>query len=344
MEVKNVRLALLGFGNVGRAFALLIMKKATEIFEQRGLRLTVTGIATGRHGRVIDPDGVDLRLALDQVQAGQPLDGDPQHIHPATVEEFVRQVPADVLIETIPVTYETGKPAVDLMRIAIKRGMHGITANKGTMVHGYSEFKEICARKNTRFAYESTVLDGIPIFSLVRDRLPHLNITGFGGILNATSNLILNMMEHGSSFDEAVKEAQRLGIAETDPSGDIDGWDAAVKVAALATAVLNHPLLPTQVAREGVRSITPEMVMAAKADGKRYKMVCEAYKTEDGVDAKVSLKLLSSDSFFYGIDSGTSYVEFYSDSLPVIGLVEAGEPAPEATAYGILTDLLDIVG
>ena len=200
---------------------------------------------------------------VTQIPADDPLD-------------FIHTVPADVLFENSPVNHETGQPAIDHLRAALERGMHAITANKGPVVHAYRELTDLAQAKKRKFFFESTVMDGAPIFSLFRSALPAAQLISFRGILNSTTNLILGRMEDGESFEDAVKYCQQIGLAETDPSGDVDGWDAAIKVAALVTVLMDIPLKPQQVDRTGIRGITPEMIAEAKAEGKRWKLVCTA--------------------------------------------------------------------
>ncbi len=142
--------------------------------------------------------------------------------------------------------------------------MHAITANKGPVVHAYRELTELAQAKGRKFYFESTVMDGAPIFSLFRSALPAAQLNSFRGILNSTTNLILGRMEDGETFEDAVKYCQEIGLAETDPSGDVDGWDAAIKVAALVTVLMGVPLKPQEVDRTGIRGITAEMVAEAK--------------------------------------------------------------------------------
>src|SRR5690606_29242503 len=154
---------------------------------------------------------------------------------PGDALEFIRACPADVLFENTPVNHLTGQPAAGYLRAALENGMHAVTANKGPVVHAYAELTALAERAGRRFLFESAVMDGAPIFSLFRGPLPAAELVGFHGILNSCTNLLLGLLEQGKPFADAVKYAQSIGIAETDPSADIDGWDAAIKVAALST-------------------------------------------------------------------------------------------------------------
>lgn len=339
--MSHYRLALLGFGNVGRAFARLLKRKEAELEHSYDINFIVTGIATVRHGIALDPDGLDLEQALALVEGGSSLEAISKFPLTDTLD-FLNSVPADVLFENSPVNHENGEPAASYLRIALERGMHAITANKGPVVHACRELSDLAVKMKRRFLFESTVMDGAPIFSLFRSALPAAQLTSLRGILNSTTNLILGRMENGESFDEALKYSQSIGLAETDPSGDVDGWDAAIKVAALVTVLMGLPLKPQEVERTGIRGITPEKITAAKAEGKRWKLVCTAEREGDTVKGRVAPELVSPASPLYSVDGSSSIVEFHTDTLSSLSLVE-GNPGPETTAYGLLADFINAV-
>lgn len=334
-------LAFLGFGNVGRALARLLLRKQAELSERYDIQFCVTGIATARHGMAIDPDGLDLNVALQWVEAGESLHA-LSRLPLVDTLDFLYSVPADVLFENTPVNHENGEPAVSYLRVALERGMHAITANKGPVVHAYHELTALAARHACRFYFESAVMDGAPIFSLFRNALPAIEIASFRGILNSTTNLILGLMEQGQSFEQALAYAQRIGLAETDPSADVDGWDAAIKVAALSTVLMGVPLKPQQVARRGIREITPEQIVEAQRQGKRWKLVCMAERVGETVRASVQPEMVGPDSPLYSVNGSSSIVEFHADVLPGLAIVE-GNPGPETTAYGLLADFIHAI-
>jgi homoserine dehydrogenase len=338
--VNQQALVLVGFGNVGRAFARLILRKRETLAQQFDIALRVTGIITGRHGQAIDPRGIDLERALTLAEQGQALDVLSSLPAPTDVFDFIRACPGDVLFENTPVNHYTGRPAVDYLRAALEKGMHAITANKGPVVHAYNELTALAAQKGRRFLFESAVMDGAPIFSLFRGPLPVADLLGFTGILNSCTNLLIGLMEQGQSFDAAVRYAQSIGITETDPSADIDGWDAAIKVAALSTVLMGVPLKPQEVEREGIRAITPAMINEACAAGERWKLVCSAKREGGRVVGRVTPQRVGSSSPLYSIEGTSSYVQFALDVLPGLGIVESN-PGPETTAYGLLADLIN---
>ncbi len=340
--MTHYRLALIGFGNVGRALVQLLGRKQSELESQYGITFTITGIATGRHGIAINPDGIDGEKALQLVEKGQSLEVLSVLKPPQNNLDFIKQCPADVLFENTPVNHKTGQPAIDHLKCALEHKMHAITANKGPVVHGYRELAEMARKYNRRFMFESTVMDGAPIFSLFRQALPTAQLKAFQGILNSCTNLILGRMEKGETFEQAVAYAQSIGIAETDPSADVDGWDAAIKVAALVTVLMDIPFKPDEVEREGIRSITPEMINKARAEGKRWKLICSATRDGKVVHAKVAPQMVESNSPFFSVDGTSSIARFQTDVLPGLSIVE-GDPGPETTAYGLLADFIHAV-
>ena len=338
--MKNYRIALLGFGNVGQAFLRLLLRKRDLLLNDYGLGFTIAGIATARHGMAIDHQGMDGDQALQLISRGDnlaPLSTVPSIPGPL---EFIRGCGADVLFENTPVSYADGQPAMTYIRTALGLGMHAITANKGPVVYGFQELTALALQHGCKFYFESAVMDGAPIFSLFRHGLPAADLHSFHGILNSTTNLILTRMEDGDTFESAVTYAQSIGLAETDPSGDIDGWDASVKVAALVTVLMGISLKPGDVERTGIRSLTAQDISQARQQSKRWKLVCTAHAEGSAVIARVAPQLLGADSPLYGVNGTSSIVTFETDVLPQLSIVE-GNPGPETTAYGLLADFIN---
>ena len=339
--MPHYKLAFLGFGNVGKALAELLLSKRADIEEKTGVTFSVAGVATGTRGIAIDPEGVDLLQALELLQSGQSIT-QMTTFPVANSLEFIQNCGADLIFETIPVNYENGQPAVDLIRAALESGMHVATANKGPVVHAYDELTSLAKSMGLKFYFESTVMDGAPVFALFRETLPAANILGFRGVLNSTTNLILTRMETGESYADAVAYAQSIGIAETDPSGDVDGWDAAIKVSALVTVLMGVPTKPQDVDRTGISEITIEEIELAKARVKRWKLVCEAHWDGGQLKRTVAPQMVGINSPLYGIEGTTSIVQIESDVLGKLSLIEE-DPGPHTTAYGLMADFLNAV-
>jgi homoserine dehydrogenase len=333
--MTELSFALVGFGNVGKAFVRLLQQKRETLQNRYGIHFRVTGIATGRHGMAIDPDGLDL----DRVLAADDLSALSKTPAPASVLDFIETCPADVLMENSPTNHIDGQPAIDYLRTALRRGMVCVTANKGPVAHAYRELTDLARQNNTVFMFESSVMDGAPIFSLFRETLPTAELRGFSGILNSCTNLLLGRMENGESLEDAIRYAQSIGIAETDPSGDVDGWDSAIKVAALSTVLMGHPMTPQDVNPTGIRGVTPAMIQEAAAAGERWKLVCRARRDAGSVLVSVQPERVGPASSMFSIDGTSSIIQFQTDVLPGLGIVE-NDPGPETTAYGLLADLI----
>jgi homoserine dehydrogenase len=342
LMTRNYRLCLVGFGNVGKAFARLLMKKKEELASRYDLSVRVTGIITGTHGGAIDSKGLDLERALDLVGRGETLNSLSVGVAPHETAAFISQCPADVMFETTPVNPQNGQPAIVHIQTALKDGMHVVTANKGPVVHGYQMLRDLAAQQGLRFMFESTVMDGAPIFSLFRQPLVGANLIGFHGILNSCTNLLLELMAQGNTLEEAIAYGQSIGITETDPSNDVDGWDAAIKAAALVTVLMGTPMTPQEIDRTGIRDITSEMIAAAEAAGERWKLVCAAERVDGVIRAKVAPERVGADSPLYSVNGTSSYCQFKLDVLPGLGILESN-PGPETTAYGLLADFLNIL-
>jgi homoserine dehydrogenase len=340
--LKSYAVCMMGFGNVGKAFAKLMTEKSTALASQYDFSLKVTGIATASHGRAMDHKGLDLEKAVRLVREGKTLDSLSTSTPVQDNFEFIRTCQADILLENTPVNHSTGQPAIDHLRCALESGMHAITANKGAVVHGYSILSKTAQEKGKRFLFESAVMDGAPVFSLFREPLPVIGIRGFHGILNSCTNFILGLMENGKTLEEAILEGQNIGITETDPSADVDGWDAAIKVAALCTVLMNRPLVPQEVDRTGIRAISHQMIADARVNNQRWKLVCRAGTKGNSFFATVKPERVTSDSVLFAINGTSSYVEFETDVLPGLGIVESN-PGPNTTAYGLLSDLVNAV-
>ena len=341
----HYKLAFIGFGNVARSLVRLLERKRDLLNQEYDITYSVTGIATGRHGFAVNPDGLDVQQAMVLVENKEtifPLSSLPVHDSLAVIQESQ----ADFMFENSPVNYDTGQPAIEHAKAALNAGMHVSTANKGTVVHAFQELMALAKSNNKRFMFESTVLGGTPVFSTFREAMPGAELISFKGLINATTNMILSRMEEGESFVDAVKYCQSIGLAETDPSGDVDGWDASIKVAALATVLMNTPLKPQNVDRKGIGEITFEMVNQAKLDGKRWKLVASAERVENQINARVAPELVDASSPLYGMMGSSTGLTFRTDVLPDYSVTvserEGMKGGPEETAYGLFADFVNI--
>jgi homoserine dehydrogenase len=329
--MKQYRIGFIGFGNVGRALAKLLVSKSTELRERYGIEWQITGVATRRMGW----------RAGEAMDVAKLLSGADETSSVLGIDEWLARAKPDVVFETTSLNPETGQPAIGYLRKSLQAGAHTITANKAPIVYAFEELNEIALAQGKRFMFEATVLDSAPVFSLFRETLPAVKVRAVSGAFNSTTNVIIETMEAGRSFDEGVKTAQELGVAETDPSHDVDGWDSIMKVCAIARVILRAPLLPANVRREGIRGLDPATLQAARAEGKPYKLITRAAVNADGsVTASVRPEPVAWSDPLGGVRGTSLAIHFELDVIPGL-TITSHRPNLQSTAYGLLADFIN---
>lgn len=326
-----MRLLFAGFGQVGRSLARMLLERPEATFD-------VVGVVTSGHGVCFDPSGIDLARALAAYEKAGGLD----QIQGAEANNSADTLDYDVLVEMTPLSVVgQGEPALAACRDALAHGRHVVTCNKGPIAWGWIELSSLAASNGVQLLCESTVMDGAPIFNLRRHCLPGLQIVSVEGILNSTTNVALEGLEQGLSLDDALGRARDLGIAEADLSHDVDGWDAAVKLAVLSNILLEHPLTPEQVGRHSLRDIDTDWVRGARQNGSPVKMVCRAEITDGAVRASVCAQEVAPGDAMAGVSGSSSLLRLRTELPGALTIVEE-DPSVETTAYGVLVDLLSI--
>ena len=316
-----MRLALVGFGNVGRALARMLIATRAPF--------TVTAIGTRSHGAVVHDGGIDLSLIL----AGTDL---PRRALPP-----MRDLPADILVEITTLEPRTGEPALTHIREALGAGMHVVTANKGPIARAYHELDALAAAKGRLLRFEATLADCLPVFNLRRASLPVGDIRGIRGIVSSTCNYILSSCARGAAFADALAEAQRLGIAEADPRNDLEGHDAAAKATILANVLMDADIRPEDVRRDTLTADTGAAAIAAASTGARLRPLIEIERADKGVQASFACKVVEPLDPMFAIDGFSMGLVFDTDLAGRV-VVQLHDPHVDQVAYAILTDLLEI--
>ena len=338
-----VDIALVGFGNVARRFVRLLDERRALLNDRYDLTCRITGIATRRHGVVYDADGVDAMGAARTIEAGGTLAAGAAD---STVDDSASAIdalarstaPQRTLIETTTLDIRAGQPAIDHVKRALQSGCHVITANKGPAAFAYRELTDIAQRHRVSFLFEGAVMDGVPVFNLARETLRAVSIDGFRGVVNSTTNHILTALEDGEPYEDALARMQQAGIAEADPSLDVDGWDAAAKAAALANVFLDARITPHDVARSGIGPNDAGRVRDAAARGARLRLVASAVR---GERPRVALTELPSTDLLAGLRGTSNALVLTTDTLDQIAITQI-DGALTHTAYALLSDLLTI--
>ena len=319
--LKRLRVALIGYGNVAKAFSRLLLKKRSAY------PFRIVGAHTARHGTAYAAKGLDI----------EPEFGPPAH----SVEEFLDRARPEVALEVTTLEPQTGEPAISHIRAAFARHIHAVTANKGPIAHAYAL---LCAEARSalaEFRFESTVMDGAPVFNMVRNNLPGVAIHGFTGVLNSTSKIVVSAMQRGLSMADGVKEAQVLGIAEADASYDIDGWDSAAKAAALAIVLMDARTTPQNVDRSGIGELTTDEAIELERTGQTVMLVSRGELTDGTVRLQVRPETIPATDILASARGTSNLLLLHTDLMGTVGTISIN-PGVEQTAYGLFCDLVDV--
>lgn len=340
--MKELKLAILGFGNVGRAFAELIIKNHQKILTNYGTDVKVVAIATKSRGNLIDENGLDLVEALEEIRETGRFENN-KALTNKNNWDIIRNVTFDVLVELTPLNVKNGEPAISHIKEAFANGKGVVTANKGPIAWAYDQLAEISHREKVPFFYETTVMDGAPIFNMYDNCLRLAEVFEISGVLNTTTNYILGQLEEGISFEKALEKGKNMGFVESDPSLDIDGWDGAVKIAALANVLMGAAVTPENVERQGIGMITSDDIKAARTEGKTIKVMCRAKRDTSGrVVVKVAPEQVPLSDKMALVNGTTSAVSLITDMMGELTIFE-NNPNIYQTAYGVFSDLLRII-
>lgn len=337
----QIRLAVVGLGNVGRRFLELVQRQHRLIQERFNLDLVVTA-AGDTSGGAEYFRGLDVDTILELKRTGKGIAAYSQHGRgEMTMVDVVRSCHADVLVENTLTNLTDGEPGLSTMREAIARKMHVATANKGPLVLAYQELFALAAKQNVKILHSATVAGGLPVVNIGRRDLGAGTITKFEGIVNGTTNHILDAMSRGEAYETALKHMQELGIAEADPTLDVDGWDAANKLVIVANACLHRPTTLKDLRVEGIRGVTPRDLQNAQANGQVIKLVARAVKKGDDYELSVKPEQLDLSHPLVGVPGGYMGVLYESDiNGQIFARIQEDNPYP--TAAGVLRDVINI--
>ncbi len=340
----SYKLAFVGFGTVGQGLAEILRDKAGRLEADYGFKASLVAVSDSVKGAVYCPEGLDIGALLAAVGETGSLAAYPDG--PGLIRGWdslttIRNSGADVLVEAAWTDLRTGQPAISHIGAAFEAGMHVVTSNKGPAALAYRELKALADARGKRWGIEGTVMSGTPALRLGHTDLAGCRIAEIRGILNGTTNFILTQMETGASYAAALAEAQRLGYAEADPTADVEGHDALGKLMILSAVVMNAPLSKDQVACQGITGLTPDDIVRAKSEGKRWKLIARLRRTADGVEASVGPQAIPYADPLASVSGATNAITYVTDLLGEVTLVGPGA-GRQATGFALLSDLLDI--
>jgi homoserine dehydrogenase len=346
--MKHIRLSLVGFGVVGQGFAELIMTKHDFLKHNYGVDVSLVGVANARHGFVYHQDGLHIPSLLQLAAKKRSLTDYPEVTHWDSALEGLQASSADILVEVTPTNLHDAEPGMSHIRVALSKGMHVVTANKGPAALAASELISLARQHMVQLRMESTVMAGTPIISTIREGMAGAQVFAMRGILNGTTNYILSAMVEGRDYLEALADAQSKGYAETDPTADVEGYDAVAKTLILASLIFDHPLKPEQVVRQGITAITREQIQTAIEQNKRIKLIASLRKFSGAegqshiLEARVEPTILPLTDPLAHVDGVTNALTIHSDTLSEVTIIGPGAGSMQ-TAQGLLADVLACV-
>ena len=344
--MKHVRLALIGFGVVGQGFAELLLSKRDILRQQFGLDVTLVSVANARSGMIYRKDGLDIPPLLELAAAQKPLMAYPGVTHWESALEGLRAIDGDILIEATPTNLRDGEPGVSHIRTALSEGMHVVTANKGPIALAATELFALARQQDVQLRVEATVMAGTPVISTIREGMAGAKVSAIRGILNGTTNYILSAMTTGQSYAEALAHAQAQGYAETDPTADVEGYDAVAKTLILSALVFDRSLSVDAVIRQGITYITQEQVRKAVEQDARIKLIASIRVLPptgggepESLEARVEPLALPLSDPLASVDGVTNALTVQADTLPEVTIIGPGA-GRIVTAQGLLADMI----
>lgn len=343
---KALRILLLGFGNVGRAFCEIVEEKTPLLKERFGVECRFVGIATRSRGCVTDPGGIDIGSLLKRESSTGRLCSVPPRgrQNAPSAAEMVLEMDYDLLVVCTSTTIEIPEEPKTFIHGGLERGKDVITSNKGPLFLGYRDIHDLAAARGAHFLFEAAVMGGTPFFSFARHCLTGSEILSCEGVMNTTSNFILDLMVAGASFDDALLDARRKGYAEADPTFDIEGWDSAVKASIIAQVLMDAPPIPLESMNvQGINQVKTRLLLEAAHSGGAVRLLSRVDREKDGVAITVKPEVLSGSNPLSQVHGATNGVLFLTDTLGEI-FVAGGGIGPRHTAYSMLRDLIEVAG
>lgn len=338
--MRTIRLCMIGLGNVGQGFLTILSEQKQSLEDRTGLRFSVVAVNDLRMGSLADARGIPIPDLLTAAAKGA-LGALAAEHKGLSVEEMLDQVDYDVLVEASYTNLQTGEPATSYIRKALSSKKHVITTNKGPIALHYAELDSLARQNGVQIGFEGTVMSGTPALFLGMQWLKAAEIQRIQGIFNGTTNFILTQMEEGKEYAEALAEAQRLGYAEADPTGDVEGYDAAGKVVILSNVLMGNPIALSAVERQGITHLTAADIHNAQKEGKRWKLIGTIERVGDTIKTSVKPLRLPLSNPLAQVMGATNAITYTTRYLGEVTLVGAGAGRLE-TGYALLADLLSI--
>ena len=336
-----IDIALIGLGNVGRNFLRILETRGERIDAEYGLRFRVVCVADSS-GVAVAETGYDPATVRALKERGGHVAELPGYVADATPAAVLATLACDLVLDASPVNLQTGEPGLSAVRTALGRGIPVVLANKAPLVLAFHELHDLARAHNAGLGFSATVCGALPVINIGRRDLVAARITRLRGIFNSTSNFILAEMAAGRAYADALAEAQRRGIAETDPTLDVEGWDTANKLVIIANSFLGVRVGLADVQVMGITGVTTADLQVALAQGNTIKLIAAAQYTGDGYTLSVAPTIVPQSDFLGGCDGWEMGIEIHSDLYGrMYHKIWEREPLP--TAAAMLRDAMNIL-
>ncbi len=338
----DVRIVVCGMGRVGQAFVGLLIQKNKDLKNRYDLDLKVVG-AVDIGGAAVSTSGLPLEELMAHLKKGGRVEEMSRFGKKGlSGREALSSIPADLLVETTPTNIKDGEPGMTHLRTALTLGRHVVTAAKGPLVLRYSELKELAKKSKVKLMISAATAAALPTLDVGLSCLAGTEVLSAEGILNGTTNYILTRMyEDGRPYAEALAEAQKMGVAEPDPSLDVEGRDTANKILLIANEVFQAGLSLKEIPVEGITRVTPEDIQKAKKDRKVIKLIGKAEKKNGKVVASVAPIALAMDHPLASVRGTEKAISYLTDTMDRV-TVSGGKSNPIGAAAAILKDIIRI--
>jgi homoserine dehydrogenase len=340
MTGKTFNVVLVGYGHVGKAFYHLLREKRDFLAARYGLRPEPRAVFRSSGGAVPGflPPGKDLGLEPGQrVNFPEVLTWHPE----LRLKTVLEDIEPGVLIECTPSNIRTGEPGLTHIRRALDSGWHVVTANKGPLVVDFKGLKDRAAQSGLALMFSCAAAAALPTLDVGMHSLAGAEILSLEGILNGTTNHILTRMNQGASYAEALREAQARGIAEPDPSLDVEGWDTAAKLLLITAAVMGTNLALKDIKVEGITNVSPEVLDEAGGQGRSLKLLGRVRREGGEFKAEVSVTALDRSHPLFGVDGTDKGISYSTDTMGTV-TITGGNSDPRAAAAALLKDIINI--
>ena len=332
------KLALIGFGTVGKGLCEILKMKQTYLNKKYGFDYSIVAVADFAYGNVYNPEGLDIDLMMKEANAKKKFTKDLTNLDTVSL---IKTCNANIVCELTYTDLTTGGSAIDHCKAALSAGKHIVTSNKGPAALFYPEMKKLADDNGVKFMIEGTVVAGTPIINLTDGPLAGCEISKIRGILNGTTNYMLTEMEKGMDYAEVLKIAQELGYAEADPTGDVEGYDARGKVTILANIVMGASIKISDVSCKGITKISKADIAAAKSKNARWKLIGSVERKDGKVFGSVAPEMIDLSHPLAGVMGATNALTFTTDLMGDVTIVGPGAGKIQ-TGFAILTDILAI--